>query len=195
MVLKLPLALAHSAPGDARSSLRVLYLIICVMLYYRLMSRQRRICGDCVVAITARHCDSRHLAQIHEDEVDPAEMIDPMCMYVNIESTEWDHYWNRFYFLAVIYSLSPFSKKEMSVFLVLKTTYSMQMLYTTRDLLFNFKLCEEFRIYLFSEKNINCKISVVSEKLLIKTKELPIYRLFCKKCITSLQSISNLQAI
>jgi len=68
------------------------------------------------------------------------------------------------------------------------------MSYTTHDLLFNFKLCEEFRNYLFSKKNINCKISVVSEQLLIKTKELPVYRVSCKK-ITSLQSISNLQAI
>lgn len=52
MVPKLPLALAYSAPGDARPLLRVLYSIICIMLYYGLMSRQRRICGDHIVIVT-----------------------------------------------------------------------------------------------------------------------------------------------
>ncbi|KYN37148.1 hypothetical protein ALC56_08939 [Trachymyrmex septentrionalis] len=37
-----------------------------------------------------RHCGSRHSAQIHEDEVDPAEMIGPICLSLRSTNDEED---------------------------------------------------------------------------------------------------------
>lgn len=94
MVPKLPLALTHSAPGDARPLLRVLYSIICVMLYYGLTSRQRRICGDRIAAIAI----VASLGANSRGRSDSAEMIDSMCVSI---STRYANVAQFFYFILI----------------------------------------------------------------------------------------------